>query len=139
MFRNVLATAVATLLLLMNVIPPSAPAAQNDCKLHQGDHVVMYGSGDDPDVLAWDSRFRLREYHAASYDEAEQLLPHASLESPGTRALVVSCFAGFVQSRMLIGPQDAVGVMILNGPDRGLGKWVLGSDVRAEEAAKNHQ
>ncbi len=139
MFRSVLAAAVIALVLLLNVSPPSAPAAQNDCKLHQGERVVLYGSGDDPDVLAWDSRFRLREYHAASYDEAEQLLPHASLESSGTRAQVVSCFAGFVQSRMLIGPQDAVGVMISNGPDRGIGKWVLGSDVRAAEAAKNHQ
>jgi hypothetical protein len=129
----------AALCLLLLVAPLHAGAAPNDCKLHLGQRVALYGSGDDPDVLAWDSRFRLREYHAASYDEAEQLLPHASLEASGTRAMVVSCVAGFVQSRMLIGPQDAVGVIILNGPDHGIGKWVLGSDVRMVGAPKNHR
>jgi hypothetical protein len=129
---------LAALWILLVLAPLRVPAATNDCGLHQGQHVVLYGSGDDPDVLAWDSRFRLREYHAASYDEAEQLLPHAALEASGTRAMVVSCVAGFVQSRMLIGPQDAVGVLILNGPDRGIGKWVLGSDVSAVGQGNHH-
>jgi hypothetical protein len=130
---------VVALCIALAAVPLHAKAATNDCKIHQGQHVALYGSGDDPDVLAWDSRFRLREYHAASYDEAEQLLPHASLEASGTRAMVVSCFAGFVQSRLLIGPQDAIGIILLNGPDRGLGKWVLGSDVREVGASKNRR
>jgi hypothetical protein len=125
--------------MLLAMAPLHAPAAPGDCKFHQGEHVVLYGSGDDPDVLAWDSRFRLREYHAASYDEAEQLLPHAALEPSGTRAMVVSCFPGFVQSRMLIGSQDAVGVFMLNGPDKGIGKWVLGSDVQEGSQGNNHR
>jgi hypothetical protein len=110
--------------------PPASPPPA--CKLHQGDRVILYGAGDDPDVLAWDSRFRLRDYHAASFDEAEQLLPHADVEPAGTRAIVVSCVADFVLSRLFPGPEDAVGVTILSGPDRGDGKWVLGADLRLE-------
>jgi hypothetical protein len=116
--------------------PVPSPAPQ--CKLHQGDRVVLYGSGDDPDVLAWDSRFRLREYHTASFDEAEQLLPHAVLESAGTRAQVVACVAAFVPSHSIETPDDAVGIMILNGPEKGIGKWVLGSDTRPERSSSRH-
>jgi hypothetical protein len=111
---------------------PPNPSPPPQCRMHQGDRVVLYGSGDDPDVLAWDSRFRLREYHAASFDVAEQLLPHAVLEPAGTRAQVVSCVAAFVVSPSFEVPQDAVGVMILSGPNKGVGKWVLGSDTRIE-------
>ncbi|HEY1976793.1 MAG TPA: hypothetical protein VGG89_09625 [Candidatus Baltobacteraceae bacterium] len=102
------------------------------CTLHQGDRVVLYGSGDDPDVLAWDSRFRLRAYHAASFDEAEQLLPHAVLVAAGTRAQVVACVAGFVPSHASETPEDAIGIMILNGPQKGIGKWVTDSDTRLQ-------
>lgn len=109
-----------------------APSPPPQCTLHQGDRVVLYGSGDDPDVLAWDSRFRLRAYHAASFDEAEQLLPHAVLLAAGTRAQVVACVAGFVPSHAFETPEDAIGVMILNGPEKGIGKWVIGSDTRTQ-------
>jgi hypothetical protein len=115
----------------VHVFAASAP----QCAVRQGDRVVLYGSGDDPDVLAWDSRFRLREYHAASFDEAEQLLPHASVERAGTRALVDACVPGFVQSPLFSDAENAVGITILNGRDRGIGKWVLGSDVRVERTA----
>ena len=105
--------------------PPPPP-----CKLHLGERVVLYGSGDDPDVLAWDSRFRLRAYHAASFDEAQQLLTHAVLVAAGTRAQVIACIASFVPAHSSEAPEDAVGIMILNGPDKGIGKWVMGSDTR---------
>lgn len=108
------------------------PSPPPQCRLHQGDRVVLYGSGDDPDVLAWDSRFRLREYHSASFDEAEQLLAHAVLESAGTRAQVMACVADFVSAHSFETPEDAVGIMILNGPDKGIGKWVIGSDTRLQ-------
>ena len=35
-------------------------AALADCKVHRGDHVVLYSTTDDPSVLMWDSRARLR-------------------------------------------------------------------------------
>lgn len=112
------------------------PSPPPQCRLHQGDRIVLYGSGDDPDVLAWDSRFRLREYHAAPFDEAEQLLAHAVLLSAGTRAQVVACVAGFVPSHSFETPEDAIGVMILSGTDKGIGKWVLGSDTRLERIGR---
>lgn len=111
---------------------PVSPPPPPQCTLHQGDRIVLYGSGDDPDVLAWDSRFRLRSYHVASFDEAAQLLPHAVLEAPGTRAQVVACVAGFVLSHTFGTPEDAIGIMILSGPQKGVGKWVVGSDTRPE-------
>lgn len=100
------------------------------CKVHTGDHVVLYSTTDDPAVLVWDSRFRLRAYHAASFDEARQLAPHAHLAGPGTRAIVESCVDDFVQSRLTDRPDDAVGIIIVSGPERGQSGWVLGSDVR---------
>jgi len=104
--------------------------ASADCRLHHGQHVVLYSTTDDPSVLIWDSRDRLREYHAASFDEAQAMLPHALLVSPGTRAVVVSCVPNFVQSPIFRTPDDAIGVVVSTGPQHGLTRWVLGSDVR---------
>lgn len=117
--------ALALLLLASTIAPASA-----DCRVHRGQHVVLYSTTDDPSVLIWDSRERLREYHAASFDEAQAMLPHALLVSPGTRALVVSCASKYVESPIFHTPDDAVGVVISTGPQRGLIRWVLGSDVR---------
>ncbi len=102
-----------------------------DCKVHRGDHVVLYSTADDPSVLIWDSRARLRAYHAASFDEAQAILPHAVLVAPGTRAIVISCVAGYVESPLFSGPDDAVGITVSSGPQRGITRWVLGSDVRS--------
>lgn len=109
----------------------SAGAARADCKLHRGDRVVLYSTTDDPSVLIWDSRARLREYHAASFDEAQAMLPHAILVGPGTHATVISCVSNYVESPMFHEPADAVGVVISTGPERGITRWVLGSDVRS--------
>ena len=51
-----------------------------------------------PSVLIWDSRARLRAYHAASFDVAQAMLPHALLVAPGTHADVVSCVPSYVES-----------------------------------------
>ena len=107
-----------------------AGPALADCKVHRGDHVVLYSTMDDPSVLLWDSRARLRAYSGATFDVAQAMLPHAVLVAPGTHASVVSCVANYVQSPILQTPDDAVGVAISSGPDRGLIRWVLGSDVR---------
>lgn len=101
-----------------------------DCKVHRGDRVVLYSTTDDPSVLIWDSRARLRAYHAGSFDEAQAMLPHAILVGPGTRATVISCVANSVESPTFHEPDDAVGVVISSGPQRGITRWVLGSDVR---------
>jgi hypothetical protein len=102
-----------------------------DCKVHRGDHVVLYSTADDPSVLIWDSRARLRAYHAASFDEAQAMLPHAILVAPGTRAIVISCVAGYIESPLVAAPDDAIGITISSGPQRGVTRWALGSDVRS--------
>ena len=84
-----------------------------DCKVHRGDHVVLYSTTDDPSVLVWDSRSRLRDYHAASFDEAQAMLPHAILVAPGTHATVISCVPNYVESPIFQTPDDAIGVVDL--------------------------
>jgi len=123
--RNLERAVLAVLLAVALTAPASA-----QCKLHHGDIVVLYSSADDPDVLVWDSRFRLRDYHAASFDEARQLLPHAWLAPSGTRAAIESCVPDFVQPSLLNPAADAVGVVIVAGPHRDQRGWVIGTDVR---------
>jgi hypothetical protein len=117
-------------LALLLVLSATFATASADCRVHRGQRVVLYSTTDDPSVLVWDSRERLRDYHAASFDEAQAMLPHAVLVSPGTRAVVVSCISNYVQSPLFHTPDDAVGVVISTGPQHGLIRWVLGSDVR---------
>lgn len=118
-------------LLLVAVWAATPAVAFADCKAHRGDRVVLYSTTDDPSVLIWDSRARLRSYYGASFDEAQAMLPHALLVAPGTRATVVSCVAGYIESPTFQQPEDAVGVVISSGTQRGLTRWVLGSDVRS--------
>jgi hypothetical protein len=120
-------SAAIALMLLVMAVPAAAGA---DCKVRRGEAVVLYSTTDDPSVFLWDSRLRLRDYNAASFDEAQALLPHAVLVAPGTHASVVSCVPKFVVSPMFNQPDDAVGVLIVSGPQHGLTRWVLGSDVR---------
>ncbi|HEY2475705.1 MAG TPA: hypothetical protein VGI19_13025 [Candidatus Cybelea sp.] len=119
----------ALLILGVCLVALSARAAA-DCKVHKGTHVVLYSTTDDPAVLMWDSRARLRAYHAASFDVAQALLPHALLASPGTHADVISCFSAYVTSPLFSSPEDAIGVIVTTGPSRGAARWVLSSDVR---------
>ncbi len=101
-----------------------------DCKVHAGNGVVLYGTTEDPSVLAWDSRTRLRDYQDAPFAEARAMLSHAQLISPGTNAEVTSCVPSYVSSPLFAAPQDAIGVTITSGQLRGKTGWVLGSDVR---------
>jgi hypothetical protein len=101
------------------------------CDYKAGARVVLTSEADDPDVLLWDSRFRLRDYNAASFDVSRELLPHARLVSQGTRATVESCVPDFVQLRLQSGSDDAIGIIITSGKYRGVGGWVLGTDLRA--------
>ncbi|HZV77453.1 MAG TPA: hypothetical protein VFF63_06830 [Candidatus Babeliales bacterium] len=119
---------VAAVLLLL--LPALLGTALADCKIHRGDRVVLYSTTDDPSVLLWDSRARLREYYAASFDEAHAMLPHATLVAPGTHATVTSCTSNYVDSPIFERPADAIAVVTTSGPQRGLLRWVLGSDVR---------
>ena len=105
-------------------------AAASGCHVHAGDKVVLYSASGDPSVFVWDSPVRLRDYNAATYDEAQAMAARATLVAPGTRALVASCRPNFVQSPYSDSPDDAVGITIITGPQRGHNYWVLSSDVR---------
>lgn len=122
-------SAMILLLTLLLATAPSMPA-QADCRVHKDDHVVLASSTDDPDVLVWDTRLRLRDYHVSSFDEAQQLSPHALLVAPGTRAIVEACYPNYIQSPRLDSPEDAVGIIIVSGPNHGGHGWVMGSDIR---------
>ena len=106
-------------------------AVKAQCALHTGARVVLYGTSDDPDVFVWDSRFRMRSYERGSFDQARALLPHALLVEPGTRARIVTCVAGFVESKYSDRADDAIGIVIVSGRYRGRGGWVLETDVRS--------
>jgi hypothetical protein len=117
-------------LLLIAAAPQQQPEPVGVCRAQPNARVVLYGTTDDPDVFVWDSRFRLRDYSGGTFDQMRALLPHATLVRPGTRAIVQSCVAGFVQSKFGPGADDAIGIVITNGPLRGQRGWVLGSAVR---------
>ena len=126
----------ALLLLALLAVPIRVPAA---CLVHLNEHVVLYGTSDDPDVLLWDSRFRLRLYEGGTFDQMQALLPHAILVRPGTRAMVQSCVPNFVQSKFAQTPDDAVGIVVTQGPLRGKRGWVIGSAIRVMQAMRGRR
>jgi hypothetical protein len=115
-------------------------SALADCRVRTGDHIVLYGTSDDPKVFVWDSRFRMREYEGGTFDQAQALLPHALLADPWTRAIVSACVNNFVQYRDSSTGDDAIGILIVSGPLHGQRGWVLGSDIRnMQDSAPNHR
>ncbi len=117
------AVAVALLIAALGATAPN-------CRSRTGNHIALYGSTGDPDVLIWDSRFRLQRYEAGTFDQMRALLPHARLAPPGTRAVIESCVLDFVQPKFASAPDDAVGIVVVSGPLRGARGWVLGADIR---------
>jgi hypothetical protein len=123
---------VRKLFLVVIVVFLTTGAAMPACKnIHNYDRVVLYGSSEDPDVLLWDSRERMRDYEDGTFVQMNLLLPHARLLPPGTRAVVQLCIADYVQPPYLKSATDAIGVVISTGPLRGSYGWVVGSDIRA--------
>jgi hypothetical protein len=118
--------AIALVLLLLVA---GGVAHADQCSAGNGMHVTLFGGVDDPDVLVWDSRARLMSYSSGSSDARKFLLPHALLTRPGTKAKVVSCYAGLVHSKFRLDAEDAVGVLILSGKYRGRYGWVSSGDI----------
>jgi len=104
--------------------------------LYRGVKVALLGAMYDPDVLVWDSRFRLSEYQTGTYDATHLLLPHAWILKPGTRGIVRECVPGVVRPRFRTNVDDAVRIVILNGPYAGRLGWVLSEDVRVMRRAR---
>lgn len=124
MVRRALAAAV----LVAAVASPASAA----CAYAVGSTVTLKSLDIDPDVFVWDSRARVISYAARAWESTHEVLVHSTLAKPGTRAVVVRCEAGVVRSKSLPGVQDAVGVRLLTGPNRGRYGWVTSADAHAE-------
>lgn len=121
--------AFAAVLALVLWIPAKVRAKLPDCSLFRiGSQVVLYGTSDDPDVFVWDSRARMFEYAKAPFARAQELLMHALLASPGTRAKVTFC-ERYRPPRDPNPPYNVVGIVITGGALRGDAGWVRTSDV----------
>jgi hypothetical protein len=118
--------------LLAVLLAAMTPGAGPACHLRPGSRVVLYSAGTTPDVFVWDSRFRMNDYAAGTFDQRTALLPHALLAPPGTRGVVESCVVRFVQWKYDPRPDDAVGLRIVTGPLAGKRGWVTGSDARLD-------
>lgn len=110
-------------------------SAGADCHQRPGERGALYGTSDDPNVLVWGSRFRLRLYEEGTWDQAHTLVSEALLAPPGTRAVVVSCISDFVHSKYGGEPEDAIGIKIVTGPLRGRTGWVLSSALHVISSA----
>lgn len=97
---------------------------------HRGAKVALLGGMYDPDVLVWDSRFRLAEYQTGTFDAQRALLPHAWILRPGTRGIVRTCVPGAVRPRFRDDVEDALRIYVINGRYAGHWGWVLSEDVR---------
>ena len=120
--RHVLGAAVLVATLYL-------PAHAAPCVVPVGQPVTLKSTELDPDVFVWDSRQRVIDYSAGYWSGARNVLAHTLLAKPGTHAAVVQCVPGAVHSRFANDDQDAVGLRILNGPNRGRYGWVTGEDV----------
>ena len=123
------------LLLALFIVMALAPIpARASCNALNGRHVVLLSNTYDPDVLIWDSKQRLIDYEAGSYEIARILMPHALFARAGTKAIVVSCEINVVHPKYQLAPTDATGVKIISGPYHGRYGWVLSDDVRPDSA-----
>lgn len=122
MVRHVLGAAVLFVTLCL-------PARAAPCVVPVGQPVTLKSSELDPDVFVWDSRQRVIDYTGGAWRGSGHVLAHTLLAKPGTRAAVIQCVAGAVHSKFANDDEDAVGLRILNGPNRGRYGWVTGEDV----------
>ncbi len=103
----------------------SAQAAP--CGVQPG-HAVFLKSGDiDPDVFVWDTRQRVVDYAGGSWGTSE-VLAHTVLAKPGTRAVIVQCMPDAVRTKGG-STRDAIGIKLVNGPNKGRYGWVTSDDV----------
>lgn len=112
-------------LALLAAVNFSAQAAP--CGVPLG-HSVVLKSGDlDPDVFVWDTKQRVMDYAVGSWGSGE-VLAHTVLAKPGTRAVIVQCTPDAVHTKGG-STRDAVGIKLVNGPNKGRYGWVTSDDV----------
>ncbi len=107
----------------------SGAAPPSLCSVAPGGRVLLASDAVDPDVFLWDSRERLVDYTAGDWGNTRTIFVHTLLTEPGTAAMVVACLPHAAHQRYAPGDEDAVGVRLTSGPNRGRYGWVLSSDV----------
>jgi hypothetical protein len=92
-------------------------------------HAILASDAVDPDVFVWNRRASLLDYSSGVWMATSSVVQHTLLEKPGTKAFVISCVPNNVRSRFSGTVQDAVGLHIVSGPDRGRYGWAVEEDV----------
>jgi hypothetical protein len=118
--------AVAALFVLL---PGPAPRAA-ECSLSVGQYVLLKSNRLDPDVFVWDTRVRLVGYAAGEWKNTQDVLAHTILAKPGTRAIIIGCEPEVIHFRYEQPVQDAVGLKLVSGPQRGRYGWVASDDAQ---------
>jgi hypothetical protein len=120
---------VARVLGALALLAVSLPALAAPCAAPPVGHAVFLKSADlDPDVFVWDAKQRVVDYAAGSWRDSHEVVAHTMLAKPGTRAVIVQCFAGLVRKEGT-DTRDAIGVRLTNGPNKGRYGWVTSDDV----------
>ncbi len=106
-----------------------AATSPRTCSVTIGQRVVLAAAAPDPDVFVWDARQRMLDYALYSWRNTREVTDHTAIAYPGTVAIVVRCDAEIVRFKTEPGVQDAVGIRIISGPNRGVYGWVVGDEV----------
>ena len=106
------------------------------CAAAPGTAVMLKSPDIDPDVFVWDAKVRAVDYAAGHWRDAHEVMTHSLLAKPGTRATVLQCEPAVVRFKYEPDPQDAIGIRLLNGPNRGRYGWVTSRDIHAVTAQR---
>ncbi|HEX3550616.1 MAG TPA: hypothetical protein VHT53_09575 [Candidatus Elarobacter sp.] len=120
-----LARALGGLALLAALCVPVQAAP---CGVPVGHAVFLKSTELDPDVFVWDAKQRVIDYASGHWGDTHDVMVHTVLAKPGTRAVIVQCGAGLVH-REGADARDAIGIKVVNGPNKGRYGWVTSDDV----------
>lgn len=115
---------------LLVLIPGSPPRASEVCSFSTGQYVLLKSNQLDPDVFVWDSRARLVTYASGDWKNTQDVIDHTILSKPGTRAIVVGCDPQAIHFRYAQPVQDALGLKLTSGPQRGRYGWIASDDAQ---------
>jgi hypothetical protein len=107
----------------------STPALAAPCGVPVGHAVTLKSTDIDPDVFVWDTKQRVVDYAGGIWRDTHDVLSHTVLAKPGTRAVIVQCDAGAVRPKYNADHRDAIGIKLVNGPNKGRYGWVTSEDI----------
>lgn len=106
----------------------SIPVLAAPCGVSVGRAVVLKSGDLDPDVFVWDAKQRVVDYATGHWGDTHDVLAHTLLAKPGTRAVIIECRPGLVR-REGAEARDAIGIRLVNGPNKGRYGWVTSDDI----------